>query len=324
MSPEGDLFDLIAGRYSKKGPNLGVFLKGHAGDDVRVDRVNKDRPAEYVRKPALSIGLAVQPAVLQGLMSQPGFRGKGLLGRFLYAMPRSLLGRRKINTDAIPEQITVEYRSLLDVALRFHPPSGSDNEPTTVRIGLSTEAHSLLDPFKSRIESALGENGELGALKDWGGKLVGAICRIAGIYHGLKHVGGGQLEQTQIEAETMQAALKVGEYLICHAKAAYFEMGSDTSIDISRKMLAWIQTQQSGIFSKRDIYNALRGTVQCVTDVEDPLSLLKKHGYIRSIEQEHKGRGRKPSPRFEVNPLYLKQSSETKSQTSAANCAYSA
>ena len=33
LSPEGDLFDLMAGRYAANGmPNFGVFLKGHAGE----------------------------------------------------------------------------------------------------------------------------------------------------------------------------------------------------------------------------------------------------------------------------------------------------
>ena len=44
VSAEGGIFEQIAGRYSKSGmPNLDVFLKGHAGDDIRVDRVSKDR-----------------------------------------------------------------------------------------------------------------------------------------------------------------------------------------------------------------------------------------------------------------------------------------
>src|SRR5207253_6873621 len=47
ISPEGDLFDLMAGRYSASGaPNLGVCLKAHAGDSIRVDRVH--RASEYI------------------------------------------------------------------------------------------------------------------------------------------------------------------------------------------------------------------------------------------------------------------------------------
>jgi hypothetical protein len=79
MSTEGDVFDLMSGRYSsKKKGNFGVFLKGHAGDTIRVDRVG--RPPEYVNAPAITIGLAVQPDVVRGLASEPGFRGRGLLG----------------------------------------------------------------------------------------------------------------------------------------------------------------------------------------------------------------------------------------------------
>src|SRR6266540_1123013 len=37
LSPEGDVFDQMAGRYNQAaGPNLGVYLKGHAGDLLKV------------------------------------------------------------------------------------------------------------------------------------------------------------------------------------------------------------------------------------------------------------------------------------------------
>jgi replicative DNA helicase len=48
LSPEGDVFDQMAGRYNQTaGPNLGVYLKGHAGDLLKVDR--RGRPPEYVQ-----------------------------------------------------------------------------------------------------------------------------------------------------------------------------------------------------------------------------------------------------------------------------------
>jgi replicative DNA helicase len=49
LSPEGGVFDMMAGRYQSGGPSLDVHLKGHAGDAIRVDR--KGRPAEYVEQP---------------------------------------------------------------------------------------------------------------------------------------------------------------------------------------------------------------------------------------------------------------------------------
>ncbi len=80
MSSEGEIFDLMAGWYSANStPNFTVYLKGHSGDTIRVDRVG--RPPEYVEGPALTLGLTVQPEVIRGLADKPGFRGRGLLGR---------------------------------------------------------------------------------------------------------------------------------------------------------------------------------------------------------------------------------------------------
>ena len=40
MSPEGGVFDLMAGLYCKSGiPQFGVYLMGHSGDDLITDRV---------------------------------------------------------------------------------------------------------------------------------------------------------------------------------------------------------------------------------------------------------------------------------------------
>jgi replicative DNA helicase len=51
LSPEGDVFDQMAGRYNQQtGPNLGVYLKGHAGDLLKVDR--RGRPPNTSNAPA--------------------------------------------------------------------------------------------------------------------------------------------------------------------------------------------------------------------------------------------------------------------------------
>ena len=126
LSPEGDVFDILAGRYSSGVPNLGVFLKGHAGDALRVNRRGR---AEYVPHPALTLGLAVQPDVLRGLQSKPGFRGRGLLGRFLFALPVSKVGRREATPPAMPTPVRSAYhrniRTLLDLSMS----TDSDGQP---------------------------------------------------------------------------------------------------------------------------------------------------------------------------------------------------
>ena len=303
MSPEGGIFDLMAGRYSTAAPNLDVFLKGHAGDDIRVDRVSKDRPPEFIIRPALSMALTVQPVVLRGLISQPSFRGRGLLGRFLYAVPETLLGRRKINPEPVPPEITQKFTDRIHTALRLQPVIDANGRHVPHVITFSPSALLQLDDFIRYVEKGLADNGEFASMRDWAGKLVGAVCRIAGIFHGLMYAHTGNPVATQIEEETVQGAIEIGRYLIPHAKAAYFAMGSDPSIDLARKLLNWLTASERKEFTKRDAYQIFRGIVHAVDDLDDPLSLLERHGYIRPVDRGHTGRGRKPSPRYEINPL---------------------
>jgi len=105
LSAEGGIFDIIAGRYSDT-PNMEVFLKGHAGDLLKVNRQGRQ---EYIEHPALTMGLALQPSVLEEIARHRGFEGRGLLARFLYALPESLVGRRTIVPDPIPEAVAELY-----------------------------------------------------------------------------------------------------------------------------------------------------------------------------------------------------------------------
>ena len=160
---------------------------------------------------------------------------------------------------------------------------------------------------------------------DWAGKLVGAVCRIAGIFHGLIYARTKEPGSNQIDAETIRAAVELGHYLIPHAKAAFFEMGTDPAVDTARKILDWLVAQSSGEFSKRDCFNALRGSVHRVTELEAPLELLEKHGYIRLKPQDRTGPGRRPSDTYEINPHFFAQNTQnSQNSNNDSNCAHSA
>jgi hypothetical protein len=100
LSAEGDVLAIMAGRYSDRGPNLLIFKKGHTGETFQSDRVG--RKGEYIQTPALTLGVAFQPSVLRDLFKVPALRGEGLLARFLYAVPTSRVGHRKIRPTPSP------------------------------------------------------------------------------------------------------------------------------------------------------------------------------------------------------------------------------
>lgn len=78
ISSEGGIFEILNGRYTQS-INIEIFLKAHCGDPYRLDR--KVRPSEYIKEPCLTALLSVQPQVLEGLVTNTVFRGRGLTAR---------------------------------------------------------------------------------------------------------------------------------------------------------------------------------------------------------------------------------------------------
>jgi replicative DNA helicase len=303
LSPEGDVFDQMAGRYNPTaGPNLGVYLKGHAGDLLKVDR--RGRPPEYVERPCLTIGLAVQPEVLRGLAGRPGFGGRGLLARFLYSLPQSLVGRREVGAPSVPQPVADRYAvELQALAASLSRTAGDD--PTVLT--LDPQAGDLLLGFERDLEPRLAAgSGDLAHLAGWAAKLSGATCRLAALLHLARLLRDGWAQP--IGTDSVTGAVRLADYLIEHARAVFDLMGTDPRLEDARWLLDWIDRTGRGQFSRRDAHRAApRGRFPKATDLEPALRLLEEHGYLRRVDpapsQDPRGRGRPASPRFLVNPL---------------------
>jgi replicative DNA helicase len=302
LSPEGDVFDQMAGRYNQAGPNLGVYLKGHAGDLLKVDR--RGRPPEYVERPCLTIGLAVQPEVLRGLAGRPGFGGRGLLARFLYSLPASLVGRRQVGAPPVPAAVADRYTlELQALAASLTAPTGDDGPSV---LTLDPEAGELLLGFERDLEPRLAAgSGDLAHLAGWAAKLAGATCRLAGLLHLAGHLRDGWAQP--ISADTFAGAIRLAGYLVDHARAVFDLMGADPRVDDARWLLDWITRSGQTQLIRRDAQRAApRGRFPKATDLDPALALLEDHGWLRRVDVEAPGPkgGRPPSSRFLVNPLH--------------------
>ena len=303
LDDEGGFFDILAGRYSSGQPNLECVLKGHAGTSpLRVDRGT--RPSEFVESPALTLGLAVQPAVLDGLAATASFRGRGLLGRFLYAVPLSPVGTRVFDAPAVPAQVDAAYHRHVTALLAR--PTGLDERGTSApdTLHLTPAALAALKTMDGWLEPQLAEGAELGSLADWAGKLLGAVARIAGLVHMAEHGPAGIAQP--ISGPTMDAAVAIGHYYLAHAQAAFGLIGADAGAELARKVWRWIEARGVMAVSRSDIWQGLRkgSALSTVDDLEAPLGLLVRHGYLRLAPAAPvTGRGRKPTPVYEVNPL---------------------
>src|SRR5262249_45296103 len=78
-------------------------------------------------------------------------------------------------------------------------------------------------------------------------------------------------------------------------------------VENAKRILRWIDHDRATSFTKRDIHQGKKGTFKRVEELDGPLSLLETHGYVRKMsEPERVGPGRKPSPIYEVNPLWIR------------------
>ncbi|MGQ4440324.1 YfjI family protein [Streptomyces violaceoruber] len=294
MSAEGGIFDIIAGRYSGA-PNMEVFLKGHAGDRLRVNRQTR---REYIDHPALTIGLAVQPDVLRDIGKVKGFEGRGLLARFLYSLPVSTVGDREIITDPVPEETAAAYTTrVTDLTLSL----AEWTDPAVIQ--LSPEADTALIAYQKRIEPQLkARGGKLGHISNWAGKLAGATARMAALLHLADHGGNGYAHP--VTEATMSAAIELGEYYTAHALAVFDVMGADPVLSRARSVLEALKDNGWEDVSRRDVFSVLsRSEVPTVADLEPALALLEDHGYLRSYQPERTGkRGRPPAPRLQAHP----------------------
>ena len=289
-SAEGGIFDILNGIYTKN-VNIDVFLKGHSGDTIRVDRIG--RASELIDHPALTMLLAVQPDVLHGLMTNGTFHGRGLTARFLSSIPKSNRGNRKFYTNPISDAVKSSYNHLIRTLLV----KDENDEPLRLTQGATLILEKLYLNTESRFHTDLAE------IESWAGKYKGAVLRIAGLLHIAEN--NGIPEFSDVSEQTMKNAARIGEYFLEHAKAAHALMGADPVNKQGEYLLSKIQKAQVREFSRRDAMRMCRG-IKTAESIQPVLNRLCEYGYIAPKSMEPVlGVGRRPSEVYLTNPCLL-------------------
>ena len=268
FSAEGGVFDAISGRYDSRA-NYDVYLKGHAGDSLSVDRVGRE--SLLIPEAHLSMAIAVQPDVLGSLMSNRAMQGRGLAARFLYTICKPYAGKRMVIREDIPESVLDGYGEFITDALDC---------PYSGELSLSGEAYELFCRYQADTEKRL--NGDLNYIPEWGSKLTGAVARIAALLYLTDYIYSPLCDL--IPAEYVVKACEIGDYLSVHAKYAYEAESFDPNINDAKYILNRILLSGKDSLTRGELTHLIYGRFRNGKKYTDALNLLIEHSCVATEE----------------------------------------
>ena len=242
-------------------------------------RVNRRGRYEVIERPALTIGVCIQPAVLTWIAAKPRLRGQGMLARFLYSVPADLVGYRESEPPPVPPAIRDGYASTLrSLVLSL----AEWDEPQILT--LTTTARKAVVEYLAAVELRLRPDGDLHGIRDWAAKLAGAAVRVAGLLHVAEHLSDGYARP--VSEETMMRAVRIGDYYAAHARRAFGVMAADPNLGLAQDAFGWLYPDGGPRvpFNQRDAHRRFQereGRATTAEEIGAALRLLEIHGYIR-------------------------------------------
>jgi len=297
ISDEGGIFDILGGLYSDGRANIDLFLQAHAAGPVRVERGS--RPPVFMQRAILTMGLTVQPEVIREICKNKTFRGRGLLGRFLYVIPHSNIGARTFDEPPMNQQLSQKFQNTLWDILN-HEEAVVEGQKAQHVLQLEPKAYQKWLDYAKAVEALMSDEvGHLNHITDWAGKLPGAIARIAALLHIMRHSKGKPWTQ-KVSYSDISAAIKIGHALTNHALRAFDLLHETTTMQIVRAVYGWIKQERLSSFTQRDCQRKFRRFKKA--ELRPALDALIEHEILS--ERDIIGVGR-PSNVFDVNPAII-------------------
>lgn len=294
ISAEGGIFGIMAGKYNSKGfSNFDLYLKGHSGDPCSSHRIGRE--AQYMHAPSLTMCLAVQRDVIREIGRNEQFRGRGLLGRFLYSLCQPQAGYRTRQIEKISEDLLECYsnhiQKLMEIPLELQ------------ELKFTPDAQDSWNRFYNECEADMQQGGKLALMKDWGSKLAGAVARIAGLLHYAEH--GEKASGEPISVNIVDGSVAICKYYREHAMAVFGQIGEDPQVESASKILEYLKLHKPNTFKGRDVLRGKSGFRNMDT-VNLGLNYLVcknyiKESFVNSVDS-FRVKGRPEGVTYCVNP----------------------
>lgn len=292
INDEGGIFEIISGLYSGGSSNIDLLLKAYDGSPLAVVRRTKENI--QLERPLLTMGIMAQPSAFEKAMSNPEFSGRGLIQRFLFSFPESRAGSRSFSSPEIPQKVQNDYDGLITKLLRM---KCTETVPV-IRSGRG--AFHLFKDYFDYIEDRLKPGGQFEYLKEWANKQFAKCLKIAGILHLSSYEANDELSEL-----TAQQAINISVWTENQALKAFSRATTESEeMSKAKYIVSRLKTQKKELISAREILRLCQ-LFKRAEDIQEPLNQLCDMNYIREIPIDYSGTGRKPSPKYRINPLIM-------------------
>ena len=298
---------LSMGQYKAgKGADKQFYLSAWSGSRVVVDRVKDQGDPTVVPKPYLTLAGGMTPGRL-GTLAANGGDEDGFMARLLFTYPEPVKGRT-YSEEGILEQVAAGWQALLD-QLWARPMRDLDGKPAPHVVKMNFQARAL---WASKCQAHLDEQEADDfprSLKGTWGKLQSYAARFALILACLRHAADPTLDPAAtptLDGLLIHDAWRLVSYFKSHARRIHAAMAgkADNGGDDVCALLGWIARNNLAEVSIRDIDRNFDRFKQDPAARTDALEWMIARNLIRRPEPKDSTPkpGRKPSPRFEVNP----------------------
>lgn len=277
----------------------GEFIGGHAmnaenrlktstglsklWDGSSISRTRGGEGARILPGRRLAVHLLVQPLVADGLLGDRLLWSQGLLSRFLVSWPRSLAGSRFWKPgEAYPrgaiDAFSTRVLELLRRPFPFDPEGGRREGLRPRALSFTPSGADLLREFYNAVETRVGPEGELDAVRGVANKAVEHASRLAAVLTVLDNPEAVRVELRATEAGIVLAQFYLGETLRIREVAAV-----DYDLLLADRLLSWIRAQGVERISLRRILRLGPNSIRDRDTALRLLRILEEHRHLEPL-----------------------------------------
>jgi len=261
-------------KYSSKSSSsseVPKWLEIYNAESITIDRKTGDERFLFVRRPFVSICGGIQPGILSRCLTDE-HKDSGLQSRLLMTFPPRQA--KEWRDDELSPSAQSRYGDCIRDLFELKPEdTGGEFKPATLT--LTSEARSL---FKDYVNQTGKEQAALhGHLASQWSKLEEIPARLAIIIHSVRQVTTGVSDSWSVDAETMQAAINLGEWFKGETLRINRVLTLPEAEREAQQLATWIQSQ-GGKITARDLCKARRD-IPSSEEAEEKLIELVDMGF---------------------------------------------